>query len=147
MAFGNYTNKYGLSKAQKETKKEQTHNHNLERFVGTNPQTPQPSEPLERQAKERLTASEYYKAIFSQNSFFGKNFSNLSISDLKYVFDEKAVNKYVRFYGNDISKAKEFETIKDQIPHRLIGGEEILPYDGVDLKKTYNSEAKALAVA
>jgi len=117
--------------------------------VDTKP--PSPSNPVSEQAKEKLTTSAYFKAVFKSSPAFTQKLDNLSIKDLKYIINKSTVDAYLRTSGNDIDKTDDYriyKVIKDDFPDKLIGGgqgEEELR--DIDLKKTYNSEAKALAVA
>ena len=142
--------KGSINKSQR-TRSSQTYNHHLDHFVNTNPQPPQPTQPIKEQAKEKLTTSKYFRAIYSKDGF--TKFNNLSINDMKYIFDNNAINYYLSYGIEDIKNSHDYEAyrmIKNSIPRKLIGGgedESMIPFDKVDLKNTYNSEAKALAVA
>ncbi len=150
MGFINIIDKTGLNQDKKERDQDQTQTDIYKTFeVDTKP--PSPSNPVSEQAKEKLTTSAYFKAVFKSSPAFTQKLDNLSIKDLKYIINKSTVDAYLRTSGNDIDKTDDYriyKTIKDDFPDKLIGGgqgEEELR--DIDLKKTYNSEAKALAVA
>ena len=148
-----FTNKDGFSTKKHRRNQDQQFN-SVEKVHSINPNTPQPSQTIKDQAKEKLTTSKYFKAIFKKPSMFDNNKINtLSIDNLKFIFDDNAVSYYNDYFGinnvKDTSDYQAYKTVKHDLPEKLIGGGEgdLLPSEGIDLKKTYNSEAKALAIA
>ena len=124
--------------------------NSIEKIRSINPNTPQPNQTIKDQAKEKLTTSKYFKAIFKKPSLFDNKVNTLSIDNLKFIFDDNAVNYYNDYFGvNNVKETPDYQaykTIKHDLPEKLIGGGEgdLLPVEGIDLKKTYNSEAKAV---
>ncbi len=137
----------------KNYKTQDQHFNSVEKVRSINPNTPEPNQTIKDQAKEKLTTSKYFKAIFKKPSLFDNKVNTLSIDNLKFIFDDNAVNYYNDYFGiNDVKETpdyKSFKSLKNDLPEKLIGGGEgdLLPSEGIDLKKTYNSEAKALALA
>ena len=122
---------------------------NVNQVLNTDPQAyTDPNYNIKAQAKAKLTTSAYYKGLFSQEGLFSNKFNNLSFDNLKYVFNDYAINSYTNLENTtDFTKTddyKAFRTLKDDVPQKLIGGEDVIDIDDIDLKKTYNSEAKAL---
>ena len=141
-----------FQKTKKDTQISQT--KNAAQVIHTiNPNTPHPNQTIKDQAKEKLTTSKYFKAIFKKPSLFDNKVNTLSIDNLKFIFDDNAVNYYNDYFGiNNVKETPDYKALKplkDDLPEKLIGGGEgdLLPVEGIDLKKTYNSEAKALALA
>ncbi len=139
------SNNYTAQKELQELQKDQ----NINQVLNTDPQAyTDPNYNIKAQAKAKLTTSAYYKGLFSQEGLFSNKFNNLSFNNLKYVFNDYAINSYLNLENTtDFTKTddyKAFRNLKNDIPQKLIGGEDIVDIDGIDLKKTYNSEAKAL---
>ena len=66
--------------------------------VDTKP--PSSSNPVSEQAKEKLTTSAYFKAVFKSSPAFTQKLDNLSIKDLKYI-----INKATSFTLYGLKKA------------------------------------------
>ena len=153
MAIKNLANQYGFSKNKKVDNQAQQAQNALQTIQSVNPTTPHPNQTIKDQAKEKLTTSKYFKAIFKKPSLFDDKVNTLSIDNLKFIFDDNAVNYYNDYFGvNNVKETPDYQaykTIKHDLPEKLIGGGEgdLLPVEGIDLKKSYNSEAKALALA
>jgi len=125
----------------------------IKKAVQTDPDSySKQSNPVTEQAKQKLSTSAKYKAVFAQGGLFKSNVTNLSADDLFYIIDDTTAKEYHRLYGNNIEKALEeddgYRHIKDKIPKYLYGGGEndLIPMDGIDFKKMYNSEAKAVGI-
>ena len=152
MAYNTNLDSRFFQKTKKDTQISQTKNA-AQVIHSINPNTPEPSQTIKDQAKEKLTTSKYFKAIFKKPSLFDNKVNTLSIDNLKFIFDDNAVNYYNDYFGvNNVKETPDYQaykTIKHDLPEKLIGGGEgdLLPVEGIDLKKTYNSEAKALAIA
>jgi len=138
----------GLHNNKQPDKKAQTH-HAVKKAIQADPDSySKESNPVTEQAKQKLSTSAKYKAVFAQGGLFKSNVTNLSADDLFYIIDDTTAKEYHRLYGNNIEKALEeddgYRHIKDKIPKYLYGGGEndLLPLDGIDFKKTYNAEAK-----
>ncbi len=146
--FGNLTRKNDNYNAQQDLQELQKM-QNINTTLNADPQAyTDPNYNIKAQAKAKLTTSAYYKGLFSQEGLFSNKFNNLSFDNLKYVFNDYAINSYTNLENTtDFTKTddyKAFRTLKDDVPQKLIGGEDVIDIDDIDLKKTYNSEAKAL---
>jgi len=67
--------------------------------------------PVTEQAKQKLSTSAKYKAVFAQGGLFKSNVTNLSADDLFYIIDDTTAKEYHRLYGNNIEKALEESVI------------------------------------
>ncbi len=152
MALRNKAQSQIFQKIKKDKSQDQQFN-SVEKVRSINPNTPQPSQTIKDQAKEKLTTSKYFKAIFKKPSLFDNKVNTLSIDNLKFIFDDNAVNYYNDYFNiNNVKDTPDYQALKPlkhDLPEKLIGGGEgdLLPSEAIDLKKTYNSEAKALAIA
>ena len=147
----NKLNSNKREKDQTKTQEDQT-NTSYTQALNASPNPPQATAPIEEQAKEKLTTTGFFKAIYAKDSMLSKKFDNLELENLKYIFDNKTAEEYTRMFGNELKKSPDFKklkTIKDSLPETLIGGGEgdLIPIHGIDFNKTSNAEAKALAVA
>jgi len=99
MGFINIIDKTGLNQDKKERDQDQTQTDIYKTFeVDTKP--PSPSNPVSEQAKEKLTTSAYFKAVFKSSPAFTQKLDNLSIKDLKYI-----INKATSFTLYGLKKA------------------------------------------
>jgi len=121
----------------------------VRKVLSTDPDSyKKPSNPVSEQAKQKLSTSARYKAVFSQGKLFSNNIANLSLDEMYYIFDDTTVDKYLKLYGNNAENAikadEGYRPISKNLPKYLIGGGEgdLIPMDGIDLKNLYNSEAK-----
>jgi len=153
MAFARNTNSSFFHKNRQRKQTQQQIDPVIKKAVQTDPDSySKESNPVTEQAKQKLSTSAKYKAVFAQGGLFKSNVTNLSADDLFYIIDDATAKEYHRLYGNNIEKALEeddgYRHIKDKIPKYLYGGGEndLIPMDGIDFKKTYNSEAKAVGI-
>ena len=58
-----------------------------------------PSYPLSEQAKDKLTTSTYYRAIFSKGTLFSTPVNNISMDNLKYIINSAVEDNLIRVYG------------------------------------------------
>jgi len=94
------TNSQFSYKGRQHTKKDQTHQA-VRKVLSTDPDSyKKPSNPVSEQAKQKLSTSARYKAVFSQGKLFSPNLANLSLDEMYYIFDDTTVDKYLRLYGN-----------------------------------------------
>lgn len=91
--------------------------------LDASPDLPKSRMPIEEQAKEKLTTTGFFKAIYAKDSVFSKTFNNLELSNLKYIFDNRAIENYIRTSGNEVKKSSDFsnlKTIKESLPDMII---------------------------
>ncbi len=140
MGFKNIANKSIFNKNENVDDQKQSRT-DVSKALEVDTKPPSPSNPVSEQAKEKLTTSAYFKAVFKSSPAFTQKLDNLSIKDLKYIINKATVDAYLRTSGNDINKTDDYriyKVIKDDFPDKLIGGgqgEEELR--DIDLKKTY----------
>ena len=130
----NFKNQQDLQELQKD--------QNINQVLNTDPQAyTNPNYNIKAQAKAKLTTSAYYKGLFSQEGLFSNKFNNLSFDNLKYVFNDYAINSYTNLENTtDFTKTddyKAFRTLKNDVPQKLIGGEDVIDIDGIDLRNNY----------
>jgi len=131
--------------------------HTLHKVLSTDPDLKEytsPTYPAKEQAKEKLSVTAHYASVFKKNSPFNVSITNLTLDNLKYVFDDKTAQESAVKYGNNIDNLKKDEGYNalardNNLPQKLIGGGEgeVIPIEGIDFKKMYNAEAKALITA
>jgi hypothetical protein len=96
------------------------------------------------QAKDKLSTTATRKAVFKKLGLF-ENINNLDMNNLYYVIPETQKDTFNLKAGwsNKLPKDKK-DNLK--LPDLIYGGGEndLIPVDGIDFKKTYNSEAQAL---
>ena len=119
-------NKFNTSNQNKQsqsTQERQPVENTATRALNASPNPPQATAPIEEQAKEKLTTTGFFKAIYAKDSMFSKKFDNLELDNLKYIFDDKAVDDYLRMSGNELKKSSEFKQlsgIKNSLPDMMV---------------------------
>jgi hypothetical protein len=97
-----------------------------------------------QQAKDKLSTTATRKAVFKKLGLF-ENINNLDMNYLYYVIPETQKDTFnlKAGYSNKLPKDKKDNL---RLPDLIYGGGEndLIPVDGIDFKKTYNSEAQAL---
>jgi len=86
MAFARNTNSSFLYKDKQKQQKQQQLAPAINKVLSTDPDSyKKPSNPVSEQAKQKLSTSARYKAVFSQGKLFSNNIANLSLDEMYYV--------------------------------------------------------------
>ena len=99
MGINDVMDKFGLNQDKKEKDQDQTQT-DVSKALEADTKPPSPSNPVSEQAKEKLTTSAYFKAVFKSSPAFTQKLDNLSIKDLKYI-----INKSTSFTLYGLKKA------------------------------------------
>ena len=131
-------NKFG--KSQQDQQKDQAYT-TVDEVMSLDPNLRDMRDPnytTKEQAKDKLNTTAYTKSTSTGTTA-------LDITNLPYVFSNRAVDDYTAFYGNDTKNISELN-LGIKLPQKLLGGgeDEPLIIEDIDFKKMYNGEAKAL---
>ena len=140
MGFSSFTNSSFFGKGQQDQQKDQSHQA-VQEALSIDPNLRDMRDPnytTKEQAKDKLNTTAYTKSTSTGTTA-------LDITNLPYVFSNRAVDDYTAFYGNDTKNISELN-LGIKLPQKLLGGgeDEPLIIEDIDFKKMYNGEAKAL---
>ena len=93
MGFNDIADKFGFNRNENVDDQKQSRT-DIYKTLEVDTKPPSPSKPVSEQAKEKLTASAYFKAVFKSSPAFTQKLDNLSIKDLKYIINKATVDLF-----------------------------------------------------